>query len=152
MKVAASIFIIIVTLMLGVTSVSTAHETTTHRTFILRLANTPNLERTEAGLPMLTFDRGLNTAAQHHAEYMCSINNLEHAADLSIGQPDDWTFAGENVGVVSGVAKIRRLRAAFNKSATHRELIVEPRFVSMGFGTCKSSQGRRFVVYRFSDA
>lgn len=144
--VVAAVFVVV-----AAQKVSTAHEQSTHRTFVLRLATTPNEERDLVGVHNLSFNRGLNTAAQHHAEVMCLQNFLHHAPDITEGAPEGWQIVGENVGRtnVDHSGKVGKLRRAFNSSASHRALIVDPRFTLIGFGTCRGG-GFRYVVYRFA--
>ncbi len=150
-----AILLVLTVVLLGLVATadsSEGHVRTTHRTFMLRLATTPNEERSDLGLPTLKFDRGMNTAAQHHADQMCATDRLYHSSDIMTGAPSDWAFVGENVGRVekSRSNKVEALRVAFNNSPTHRALIVSPLYNRIGFGTCKSAI-YRYVVYRFSD-
>jgi len=93
-----------------------------------------NIARKKDGIALLTVNKGLNEAAQKHAEWMAKYDKVQHQnLKAFLGKP--WRMVAENVAAyhISDEAVMRD----WLKSKGHRDNILNPKFTHIGLGTKK---------------
>ena len=92
---------------------------------------------------VLTFNPLLNQAAQNHAEYMASQDNLTHEGPNGTSVADrmqaigyNYTFINENLA--KGYADEASVIDAWKNSSTHCKNMMQPEIREMGVGTSGS--------------
>ncbi len=103
---------------------------------LLRLTNA---ERAYYGLPALTFNATLGTAAQLHAEDMAANSYLEHTglngstpASRATNAGYDYLYIGENIA--AGYQTPEEVVDAWMNSEGHRANILNSNYTEIGFG------------------
>lgn len=101
-----------------------------------------NSSRQNAGLPPVSGDSSLNSAAQRHAQRMAAEGRIYHSSFSGTSDSTSW---GENVGRGPDVDSVHR---AFMSSSTHRGNILNRSFTHVGVGVAAYSGGV-MVVHDF---
>jgi uncharacterized protein YkwD len=101
-----------------------------------------NYDRTANGLGDLGPQESLMNKAQLWADYLASINTLQHS-NVAEGADPGWFMLGENVG--SGPS-VEAVEVAFMNSPHHRANILNPEFNWAGAGVAVASNGTVYVV------
>ncbi len=104
-----------------------------------------NQERAAVGLPALSFDAGLRSAARVQAANIAAAGSLYHQ-DLHPLLAAGWRTAGENVGYGYDIPG---LHAAFVASSGHYANMVNGNFSGLGVGVVVSG-GRIWVAHVFA--
>lgn len=107
--------------------------------FINRVIELTNIERSQAGLPPLTYNPQLTTAAQKHSENMAFQDFFEHTG-LDGSQPKDRAinagygspYVGENIG--AGSTTPEQVVEGWMNSPGHRANILKPEYKEIGVG------------------
>ena len=110
----------------------------------MRLLALTNQLRAANGLPALTINEQVTSAAQRWASTLADRGVISHNASLP-GQVTGWKDLGENVGVGGTVDAVHD---GFVASPTHRANIMDPAFTEVGFGIVRPD-ARIFVVVVF---
>ena len=100
-----------------------------------------NSSRSNHGLTRLSTASDLTRLAQEHASWMASHHSLQHTSNLS-GKVCCWRSVGENVGYGPSA---RAVFDAFMGSSSHRANILSSRYLQIGVGTARSSDGTLWV-------
>jgi uncharacterized protein YkwD len=115
-----------------------------------------NGERQKLGLPALTRNAALMSAAQLQANQMAALNKMAHdLPGATFPSPDDrldavgyrMSASGENVA--EGYPSPTAVVAGWMTSPGHRENIVSTKFTEMGAGVATAKNGRKFYAQVF---
>jgi hypothetical protein len=104
-----------------------------------------NALRVSKGLGALHADSALTSFAQSWSDHMAAAGTLSHNPAL-VHSPGEWTKAGENVGVGSGVDTIF---AALVASPRHYQNMVDPSFTLVGIGVTVLGDGTMYTTQNF---
>jgi len=117
------------------------------------LLNLINDERAKYNLGDVTIDASLNNLAQLHSEDMSEKNYFSHI-DLDGNTPNDRRIAlniptpvGENL---AEAPNIYYSHYGLMRSGIHRRNLLDPKWVRVGIGIAKNSQGQLLVTEEFS--
>lgn len=123
------------------------------------LRNQINRVRERKGLSPVTLGSCVSGHAQEWADEMALYQDVWHSDYLQkVAWANDckgnrWLLFGENVGAdynYDGDAVIDVFKAWMN-SSTHKEVILEPYWETLGVGTADGWDGRKYVVAHFID-
>jgi uncharacterized protein YkwD len=123
-----------------------------------------NQTRQEHGLPPLTLEQQLNTAAQTHAEDMLTRHFYNHlspegrtAADRYVlAGGSKWRLIAENIANCSGcrpparLGVLGRLHASWLESPSHRRNILREGIAHFGFGIVVDAEQQLYAVQTFA--
>lgn len=123
---------------------ATAHERRRGRRQLLRV-NAAELhnamyiqhERVTRGLGRIAWSGDLIVQAQEWAQYMASMNRIEHRYDLSSGVDEGWSIISENVAMNHEIGRDGAHLGLMN-SEGHRANILDPRITRIGIGIRQS--------------
>jgi uncharacterized protein YkwD len=119
-----------------------------------KLLNMANEERKKGDLPLLRPDPVLFKVARAHAANMARQGKMEHKLDGKTpfdrikGAGYRYSVAAENIA--RGDAPLADVIAGWMKSKSHRENLLERRFVETGLGMAKDEIGDVYYVHVFA--
>ncbi|HEX9775889.1 MAG TPA: CAP domain-containing protein [Actinomycetota bacterium] len=113
-----------------------------------KMARLINRARVEHGLPKVRIVGGLSDVARKHSRKMRSEAEIFHSELGAVLSSFNWSVAGENVGVGSGVWKLHK---AFMNSPGHRANILEDGYRKVGIGFVRDGDGRAYVTVMLTD-
>ena len=125
------------------TATGTTLGTTSNELKVLDLVNSSRAAR---GIGALSLSERLSRMARRHSRRMASERRLFHHSCLACRFPSgSWNLLGENVGTAPTLRRIHRLML---KSASHRSILLNGGFDSVGIGVVKKG-GRYWVTEIF---
>jgi uncharacterized protein YkwD len=111
-----------------------------------------NAERRERDLRILRLSAELSRVAKRHSRRMAADDRLFHNENLSDEVEMQWDVLGENVGVATESAKLRRtlvrLHDAFMESKPHRRNILRRSYRKVGIGIVRDD-GKLWITLVF---
>lgn len=106
-----------------------------------------NAARSASGLAPLKVDTTMASAAEGWAIWMAENDSLQHAGDIVVGAPADWTKVGENVGRGGSVNSVWN---AFMASPNHAANVLDPAYTRIGVGVVWTNDGMLYTTHRFA--
>ena len=119
--------------------------------YVARVLDLTNGERQKAGLPPLSLNPQLGTAAQNYSQVLASTGCFEHTCgpvpdfaerDAQAGY-SGWTAVGENIA--AGYQTPESVVSGWMDSPGHRANILSPKYTEIGIGLV--SGGGKFGTY-----
>ena len=119
--------------------------------YVARVLDLTNAERQKAGLPPLSLNPQLGTAAQNYSQVLASTGCFEHTCgpvpdfaerDAQAGY-SGWTAVGENIA--AGYQTPESVVSGWMDSPGHRANILSPKYTEIGIGLV--SGGGKFGTY-----
>lgn len=125
-----------------------------------RFIDLVNKERAERGIKELKVDPVLVKIAREHSKEMADKGYFDHISPTpgrrtaldryiaEIGHKPTWALIGENLFYCS-ITDVNRGHTCLMNSQTHRDNILNDRFIRIGVGIYKSDDGELWVTEMF---
>jgi uncharacterized protein YkwD len=112
-----------------------------------------NHERTKSNNNMVPLKRSreMDDLARQHASEMAELRSLFHANQNNLEETLGAKRFGANVGRGLNLHEIHTYMMTSSVDASNRNIIIDPRFVSLGVGTAKAADGTLYLCQIFSN-
>jgi uncharacterized protein YkwD len=132
--------IVVLTTLFAVSAAATPSPVNAAVSDQARVAELINVQRTQRGLPVLTVNAALTTAAQRYADYMATRNFFSHtgldgSTMVSRAQAagyTNWSYVAENIA--AGYGTPDQVVNGWMNSSGHRANILSPNLKEIGVG------------------
>lgn len=108
-----------------------------------------NRERTTRKLGLLKLDSSLSNLAKYRADDMCKRNYFGHVDPDGKNAGDYLDTYNVKVDIGENIVSSSDMRSSHEvlmRSPAHRELIIDPKFVSVGFGFCLETEQEGNII------